>query len=306
MIAFTQVMNSDPLVNAAYIQYAYSMTVHKAIGSSFSEIIFNNFQGENRGVTNENYFRWLYTGITCGLDSVKIINPISINPMMNCIFEDTMSITSQFPSLANKKNSINFPEIPIEKIFQKFSNYELPENVKRGGTFLINSLQPYGYIAETISTGSFLMKIIFTTPLGNELDAKEKLHIVMNFNGKKEVSVIKIDKAGKSDSELIGECISKLTRIGETDQDSIPLPVDFRNLVYKNWMETCASEGFQLKLIEEHSYQNVFTIKKGGILGSFRIYFTNDGFFTKLAMIEKSAEDLGSEIKKMLLNGSQA
>jgi len=105
---------------------------------------------------------------------------------------------------------------------------------------------------------------------------------------------------------LIGECISKITGNAETDHYSIPLPNDFRNQVYKNWMETCASEGFQLKLMEEHPYQSVFKIKKGGILGSFRIYYTNEGFFTKLAMIEKSVDELGTEIKKMLLNGSQA
>ena len=306
--AFLQVMNTDPLVNAAKVQYAYSMTVHKALGSSFKEIVLNAFQGENRGITNEDYFRWLYTGISCGLDSVKIINPAFIHPLMNCVFEDTINVSSPEPVQVIKKTVLIFPEVQLNQQLKKFSIAELGENVKRGGTLLSNLLEPHGYLIDNVSISSFLLKLIFTIPNGNVLEEKDKLHIAMNYNGKKEVTVIKIDKAGKSDRELIEQCISQLSENTEPEKEiaSLKLPVDYRNKIYQKWIDECASKGFLLRMTEDHNNQNVFTIKKGSICGKFRIYFTLVGFFTKMVMIEKSTEELGSEMKAILLDGNQA
>ena len=130
----------------------------------------------------------------------------------------------------------------------------------------------------------------------------------MNYNGKKEVTVIKIDKAGKSDRELIEQCISQLSENTEPEKEiaSLKLPVDYRNKIYQKWIDECASKGFLLRMTEDHNNQNVFTIKKGSICGKFRIYFTLVGFFTKMVMIEKSTEELGSEMKAILLDGNQA
>jgi hypothetical protein len=71
------------LKNIAFIKYGYAMTVHKAMSYKWSKVIFNADQGENRGRTNESYFKWLYTGITRATSQIILYGCSSINPLSN-------------------------------------------------------------------------------------------------------------------------------------------------------------------------------------------------------------------------------
>ena len=79
--------NSDPFVNAVFVKYGWAITVHKAIGSNYNEIIIKGHRKENDGITNDSYFRWLYSGVTAG-KTVNITSPKTINPFIDCVFED--------------------------------------------------------------------------------------------------------------------------------------------------------------------------------------------------------------------------
>lgn len=69
--------------NAAFLRYGWAMTVHKSMSYKWDEIIFNVDQGENHGINNENYFRWVYTGISRAKKKVNLINYKSITPFRN-------------------------------------------------------------------------------------------------------------------------------------------------------------------------------------------------------------------------------
>jgi len=84
---FFQIKDYDPFVNAAFVKFGWAITVHKAIGSNYNEIIIKGHRKENDGITNNSYFRWLYSGVTAG-NIVNITSPKMINPFMNCVFED--------------------------------------------------------------------------------------------------------------------------------------------------------------------------------------------------------------------------
>ena len=103
-----QVKDSDPFVNAVFVKYGWAITVHKAIGSNYNEIIIKGHRKENDGITNHSYFRWLYSGVTAG-KTVNITSPKTINPFMDCVFED---------------NSINGVSTK-SKQFLIFENYEI-------------------------------------------------------------------------------------------------------------------------------------------------------------------------------------
>jgi hypothetical protein len=296
-------LNTDPLINVAFVQYAYGMTVHKALGSTFKEVLLNNFQGEGRGVTNESYFRWLYTGISCGLDSVKIINPVVINPLMDCLFEDSDKITIHVK--VSTKPVLVFPIINIPEEIKKCFKEEIPENPKQGITVLGKILQDKGYFLEKVSSGNYLVKLFFSTPNGKELEDKDKLVIAMNYNIKNEVSSIRIEKGGKSNIKTVEECIARLTEHSNIEPISISTVDDFRKETYQKWQHTCELLGYQLKLIEEQDYQSIFSITKGNIQARFKVGYNGSGFFTQIKILEKSSNEISIEIKKMLLNGNQ-
>ncbi|NWF89733.1 MAG: NERD domain-containing protein [Ignavibacteriaceae bacterium] len=78
--------------NAAYLRFGWALTVHKAMSYKWDEIIFNVDQGDNRGKANENYFRWIYTGLTRSKNKAYLINYTPITPFYKTEFRDNSSI----------------------------------------------------------------------------------------------------------------------------------------------------------------------------------------------------------------------
>ena len=74
--------------NSAQIRFGWTLTVHKSMSYKWDEIIFNIDQGENRGKSNENYFKWIYTGLTRAKNKVSLINYKPISPLLKCEFRD--------------------------------------------------------------------------------------------------------------------------------------------------------------------------------------------------------------------------
>ena len=74
--------------NAALLRFGWAMTVHKSMSYKWEEVLFNVDPGELVGKTNENHFRWLYTGLSRARHKVILINYKSISPFDNTIFHD--------------------------------------------------------------------------------------------------------------------------------------------------------------------------------------------------------------------------
>ena len=74
--------------NSAQLRFGWTLTVHKSMSYKWDEIIFNIDQGENRGKTNENYFKWVYTGLTRAKSKVSLINYKPISPLLKIEYRD--------------------------------------------------------------------------------------------------------------------------------------------------------------------------------------------------------------------------
>ncbi len=67
-------------INAAHLRFGWALTVHKAMSYKWDEIFFDVGKSENRGKTNRDYFKWLYTGLTRAKEKVYLINYKAITP----------------------------------------------------------------------------------------------------------------------------------------------------------------------------------------------------------------------------------
>lgn len=72
--------------NSALLRFGWAMTVHKSMSYKWQEVIFNV---EKAGTTNENHFRWLYTGISRARKKVSLINYKPISPFDKTEFVDS-------------------------------------------------------------------------------------------------------------------------------------------------------------------------------------------------------------------------
>lgn len=291
-----QLLKTDPFVNAALLQYGYAMTVHKALGTSFKEVLLNSTQDETRGVKNEGYFRWIYTGLACTTNVAKIINPISVSAMNDCVFEDT----DEIKLIETDKNTLVFPEINLHDFFKQNLLEDMPENVKRGVSFFASIVQSYGYLLDVVLSKPYLAKVILTTPFGDELVEKEKLIVALNYNGQNSVTSIRIEREGKSDKAIINNCIDELRK--KIIPDDIIFPTDWRQAFYERWKKQFELMGYSLLLSSEHPNQSVFFLTKQDSKARFRLWYRDNGFFSKIEIIEKSSEAISNDIKDVLLN----
>ena len=134
--------------------------MHKAIGSNYNEIIIKGHRKENDGITNDSYFRWLYSGVTAG-KIVNITSPKTINPFMDCVFEDN-SIKGIF---TKSKEFLIFENYDVEARFT--DKVESLENKNVIGTIceISKLLEQNGYLIESTKRFSeYLTKAFYSIP----------------------------------------------------------------------------------------------------------------------------------------------
>lgn len=302
---FFQIKDSDPFVNAVFVKYGWAITVHKAIGSNYNEIIIKGHRKENDGITNDSYFRWLYSGITTG-KIVNITSPQKINPFMDCVFED---ISASGVSIKSKQFLI-FENYEVEtKYANKVQSIE-NQNVIGAICEISKLLEQNGYLLESSKKYSeYLTKALYSIP-----QCKNK-QLILNIDNKGSkdnfaVSNMRIENLNGADEIIIKSCIEGCFEQKQTitSSDNNPeLPRDFREEIYSAWIESCNNESISLKIIQSHKNQDVFraTSEKDDL--TFRVWYGTSennhtkGFFSKIEILEKSSDILVAIIKKICL-----
>ncbi|WP_374166479.1 hypothetical protein [Arcticibacter sp. MXS-1] len=284
---FFQIKDSDPFINAVFVKYGWAITVHKAIGSSYNEIIIKGHRKENDGITNDSYFRWLYSGVTAG-KIVNITSPKRINPFMNCVFEDN---STNGVSLKTKQLLV-FGDYEVESRFK--NKVQSLENINVIGAIceISKCLEQNGYLLESTKKFSeYLTKAFYSIP---QSDNKQLILNIDNKGSKDNFAVgnIRIENLNGADEIIVKTCIEdcfeqKQSVISILD-DKPELPKDFRQEIYTAWFEKCKNENITLKLMQSHNNQDVFraTCEKESL--TLRVWYGTSeknhtkGFFQKL------------------------
>ena len=300
--------NTDPLVNAVFVNYGWAITVHKALGSNFSETIVNAYQGENFGIHNDAYFRWLYTAVAATETKTYIINPQDINPLSKCVFEDTETVLeSVTDELVNRL--LVFPNVETEHYGNKL-DIILNDNVKGVVAKLSDMLEQKGHLfSHTEKKSEYLNKVFYSIPG----DVNKKLVLDIYNKGEKDhfaVSNITVAKYD-GDSGEISEIISKLYAQRDLNKNqNIAFDVqDYMKGIYLTWAEDLKGAEFSLALIESHNNQDIFAATKGKEYIKFRVWYgtsvneRSKGFINKIVVIEKSENHLGQFLKNIIFNG---
>lgn len=77
----------SPLLNAARIRYAYAMTVHRAQGRQWNLAYLDASRGPSgESITNDGYFRFLYTASMCAESRLKLLKYPELTPLYQAQF----------------------------------------------------------------------------------------------------------------------------------------------------------------------------------------------------------------------------
>ncbi len=297
------ITRNDPYVNAVFASYGWAITVHKSLACSFSQVILNAYQGENRGITNSDYYKWLYSAFTTTASQLNVINPQEIHPLMECQFED--QATEANINDNKPKKLLRYPKYQVEEGFKSRIDQSFHENVKGAICELSKLLEQQGYCLETIvNKGDYLNKAYYSIPQSTE----KNLIIAINNKGEKDnwcISSIRIERSEGTDEAYINDSISSLFKPIKVEgiSNDLKFPTDFRGPIYTRWMKTFGKKGFEMNLNESHPFHDIFEVNHGDSFCKLKIYYNGKGFFTKISIIKKSNDIISDKIEGWLLNG---
>jgi hypothetical protein len=298
--ALLQVSANDPFINAAQVIYGWSITVHKAVGSNFSNICFNTFQGDNRGIRNANYYRWLYSGLSTSNKTVFVINPREVDPLEDCLFEDLAGDGWQ-EKQTSKSDLFEFNDFEIDEKYKPILSEDINSNAKAIACLLAGKLTSKNLaFKEAKRINDYLTKIYFSK--GDE--ASFSLVIAINNKGNGKVSSVRIEKTDNITTEEFDAFLQQLKEEPSSDSEPInaDLPTDFRFSIYQKWQKNCSENNAKLSLEASHSYQDIFVMVKGDQKIRFQVIYNGKGFITKVNVKEKTDSDIGIDLHNWLLN----
>lgn len=302
---FLHIKDTDPFVNAVFVKYGWAITVHKAIGSNYNEIIIKGHRKENDGITNDSYFRWLYSGITAG-KLVNITSPQMINPFMECIFEDSCISGVSIKS----KQFLIFETYEIEIKFADKVQSLKNKNVIGTICEISKLLEQNGYLLKSSKKYSeYLTKAFYSIP---QSDNKQLILNIDNKGSKDNFAVgnIRIENLNGANEIIvktcIEDCLNQKQNIISIIDDKPELPKDFRKEIYTAWSENSKNENIKLKLIQSHNNQDIFRAISEKDSLTLRVWYGTSeknhtkGFFSKIEVLEKSSEFILEQIKRIV------
>jgi hypothetical protein len=303
---FSYLRETDPFINALFAKYGWAITVHKALGSTYKEIIIKGHRKENDGITNDDYFRWLYSGISSS-EFVCINSPQKINPLMNCIFEGN----STNGTATNEKSLLVFDNYSVEPRFA--DKLQAIENKNVVGIIceISKKFEQNGYLLESTKKFSdYLTKSFYSIP--QTID-KQLILNIDNKGAKNNFAVgnIRIEKSETASEEFIKQCISECFLEKQSNNSLtngiVNFPTDFRNDIYKVWLNKCVESNIGLKIIQSHSNQDIFKATTENETIVFRVWYGTSeqshtkGFLSKIEVLGKTSELLMTKIKEICI-----
>ncbi len=252
--------------NSAWLKFGWAMTMHKAISYKFDEVLINADQGENRGKTNENYFRWFYSGLTRANKNIKLINYKPINPL--------------------SKISINIVQKEHKKFFfigdlEEFENFIKAKIINE--SIEISNINHHNYQEQYIFS---------------ETQNNNSATIVIYYNGKKQ---FKKPKLASASNEEFGKKIISLLKADNYITDFNFITNGFKK-VYINLNEKLNKENIYFSYIIQKKYidEVKFVSNQNSVTVEFN--YNGDGFFTKVNIFDNNNSNLAKNIKDILEN----
>jgi len=261
--------------NSAHLRFGWALTVHKSRSYKWDEIIFNVDQGKNRGKTNEEYYKWIYTGLTRAKDNIVLINYKPITPLLKIEFKD-----SNTGNQADKK--IYFVADNDAKI-DSFSSSIIKQFDYPGDKPLSILLQLYQFVSNKIACKDLRIKSI-SHPNNQEIyelegSNKQIAKVSIYYNKKGHIKMPTLMRAEPKQFGIdVIEVLTAKTGIAQFDFISD----EWRQKVYKDIYLSLKIGGYQITHIIQSSYKDTIKIVNTDSSSTIDMYYDGDGFFTSI------------------------
>ena len=274
--------------NCAFLRFGWCMTVHKALSYKWQHLLFDA-DPENRGVTNEAYFSWLYSGLTRARNKVTLINFTSITPFIKSevidkatiktlpylIFDNSVDIL--MPDELTSSNDRSFADHPFKNIIIQL--YQFVEKLISADNLKISSVTHNNY-----------QEIFHIT------DGAHSVKVIFSYN-KKGIINYQIP-AGKSE-ELNGR-IHQLLLTYDGIKDFSQLNLDWRANCYQLLNHKLNERGYSIHWVNTSPYKDSIKIANEESFAGVEFNYDANGFFSKINITTISDHTIQNSVTTIL------
>ena len=254
--------------NSVLLRFGWAMTVHKSMSYKWEEVIFNV---EKAGTTNENHFRWLYTGISRARKKVSLINYKPISPYNKTEFVDNNSEvkTKEFLFISDNLDAVIAKNELLDVIKQKINNE---------------------YVINPIDIPGWNVRVYFSN------GSKDTI-LDFGFNGKNQFKFPLYISGNKDFASLIQEQIKQ--NLGNYSFESIS--DEWRKKEYQELSKQTLKYGIKInQLIQTKFKDRVKFIGDESEL-DIEIDYNGDGSFSKITAKHYSNPSLWEKLQEAIL-----
>lgn len=279
--------------NSAQLRFGWALTVHKSMSYKWNEIYFNIETGG--GKTNENYFKWIYTGLIRATQKVSLINYESITPFFKLTInpaEPKISKGKDFfyisdttiDLLKNSKSTIekyNFPQ--IENLSSLLQLFQFFENKIAKSKLLINAINHSNYQELYEIKGS----------------SGELATISIYYNNKGQ---FKMPTLMKSIPKEFGEELLSILKTENQISDFSFIQNNWRKLSYEQLDKLLKLQNIGIGYVIQVPYKDTIQFYDSSENLVADLYYDGDGFFTSIIATSCTNINFWFEIQSVFNN----
>ncbi|WP_231490343.1 NERD domain-containing protein/DEAD/DEAH box helicase [Pedobacter sp. Leaf170] len=275
--------------NAAQLRFGWALTVHKSMSYKWDQIFFNVETGG--GKTNENYFKWIYTGLIRARNKVNLINYEPINPF--CKFTVHQSV----PKIDHGKQLYFLSDRAVECSNKNIAEkYSFPDTKHRSALlqlfqFMENKISQNGLTIHSVSHISYQELYELNGSPG------ERATVSIYYNNKGQ---FKMPMLMKSAPKEFGEELIVLLKSENKIADFSFVKSDWRKLAYEQLNRALNEKTVSFGYIIQVPYKDTIQFHKKNEVLVIDFYYDGDGFFTSLIATSATSMEFWAEVQEIL------
>ena len=260
------------------------MTVHKSLSYKWQHILFDA-NPANRGVVNEAYFSWLYSGLTRSNNKTTLINFTTITPFYKADIVDKSDTQTHA-----------LPYLIIDNSIEVAESDELSLNNNEFKSIIV---QLYRFVEKLVNSENLDITSVTHNNYQEVFqitDGTNSSKIVFWYNKK---GIIKYqDPTGNSAN--LNETISDLLLNYEGLKDFDHLNLDWRSPCYKQLNTKLNEYGYSIHWINSTSYKDIIKIANAKSFIGVEFNYDGDGLFSKINITTSSDQGIKNTIVTVL------
>lgn len=274
-----RLLKNSPLLNIGKIRYAYAMTVHRAQGRVWEKVYLDASRGPSGdSITNDGYFRFLYTATTCTESIVGLLKYPKLTPLYSAQFMPNQNCKIGAFSLSEGFDY----EIPDEQTLEDFSppvGFDSP----------VNELKALSYaIAQKIGSTAWHVKEV-------KQHSYQELYSFVHSSGVEIRVRFTYDKHVKVKT-LVFVDESKEPKLSQDLKEVLTSSPKLKNVRLDKALQQIKSsfEAYGYSVIsasERSEYEVLIGLVNGLDAIELKVYVTKDGFVSKVFPERSSSQE---------------